>query len=131
IMYHPFVLPFVVGFSVMGVVLVARYIYWLSGMSPGNRQRVLWGFFSRSTLLAVKEILQESLLHLKIFRVNPLLGFMHASLAFGWFMLIVGGKLETWYYTGNFFNPPYYAIFFRYFEPLTEGFWMNGVLLFY
>lgn len=130
-MYHPFVLPFVVGFSVMGVVLVARYLYWLRDMSPDNRQRVLRGMISRSTMLAVGEIFRESLLHLKISRVNPLLGFMHASLAFGWFMLIVGGKLETWYYTGNFFNPPYYAIFFRYFEPLTEGFWMNGVLLFY
>jgi Fe-S oxidoreductase len=79
----------------------------------------------------VGEIFKESLLHLRIYKTNPVLGFMHMSLAFGWFLLIVGGKLETWYYTGDFANPMYYAIFFRYFEPVTSGFWMNGVMVFF
>ncbi len=130
-MFHPFVLPFSIGFTVMLVVLAVRYAYWLRGLSLVNRKRCLANLFSIQTLRGVSEILRESLLHLKIYKTNPVLGFMHMSLAFGWFLLIVGGKLETWYYTGDFANPIYYAIFFRYFEPVTSGFWMNGVMVFF
>jgi Fe-S oxidoreductase len=38
------------------------------------------------------------------------------SLAFGWFLLIVVGKLETLYYTHDVANEIYYPVFFRFFE---------------
>ena len=40
-------------------------------------------------------VVSESLHHRRIFRVNPLLGYMHMSLAFGWFLLIAVGWAET------------------------------------
>jgi Fe-S oxidoreductase len=130
-MYHPFVLPFFIGFVVMGAILLVRFYTWLRGILLQNGFVLMSRIFSVRTLRAVGEVIRESLLHLKIYKVNPMLGFMHMSLAFGWFLLIAGGKLETWYYTGNFANPLWYAIFFRYFEPVTVGFWMNGVMVFF
>ena len=41
---------------------------------------------------------------------------MHMSLAFGWFLLIVIGKFEATYFTGQLTNEFYYPIFFRFFE---------------
>ncbi len=129
--FHPFVLPFSIGFALMLAVLTVRYVIWLRGLSSDNRKRIRSKFFTVNTWKALVEIFRESLVHLKIYKVNPMLGFMHMSLAFGWFLLIVGGKLETWYYTGDFANEMHYAIFFRYFEPVTSGFWMNGVMVFF
>ena len=37
----------------------------------------------------VKDIFCDCLLHVKIWKRNKLLGYMHSSIAFGWFMLIV------------------------------------------
>ena len=41
---------------------------------------------------------------------------MHFSLACGWFLLIVVGKIETTFYSGTFWDEAWLAIFFRYFE---------------
>ena len=38
------------------------------------------------------------------------------SLAFGWFLLIVMGNLETRIFTHGQLNPPYVPIFFEFFE---------------
>lgn len=124
--YHPFVLPFFIGFLVMLAILIIRYAYWFRSFSNANRKNILHGLFSVRTLLAVKEVFADSLLHLKIIRINPVLGFMHMSLAFGWFLLIAGGKLESWYFTGDFTNKFWYAIFLRYFEPNTSEFFFHG-----
>ena len=70
----------------------------------------------------------ESLLHRKIFKVNPLLGYMHMSLAFGWFMLIAIGNLESRLHNLTAMNLPYYPIFFKFFvhdkpnTPFSSGF---------
>jgi Fe-S oxidoreductase len=50
-----------------------------------------------------------------MFRKNPLLGFMHMSFAFGWFLLIVFGNLESRIYSGLWINPPYFPIFLKFF----------------
>ena len=94
----------------MLAVLTVRYVIWLRGLSSDNRKRIRSNFFTVKTWEALVEIFRESLVHLKIYKVNPMLGFMHMSLAFGWFLLIVGGKLETWYYTGDFANEMHYEI---------------------
>ncbi len=57
----------------------------------------------------------ESLLHRKMFRKNALLGYMHMSFAFGWFLLIVCGNLESRVYSKVHVNPPYYPIFLKFF----------------
>ena len=51
------------------------------------------------------EVVSESLLHRRIFRVNPLLGYMRMSLAFGWFLLIAVGWAETIAYLGFRYVP--------------------------
>ena len=38
------------------------------------------------------------------------------SLALGWFLLIILGNLETRYFTHGRINPPYFPIFFEFFE---------------
>lgn len=57
----------------------------------------------------------ESLLHRRMFKRNPLLGFMHMSFALGWFLLIVMGNIESRIYSGGHINPPYYPIFLKFF----------------
>src|SRR5690554_8159432 len=56
---------------------------------------------------------------------------MHMSLALGWFMMIVGGKFETWFHSGQFLHGTWYAVFFRYFEPQTAGGWAGRFWLHY
>jgi len=40
---------------------------------------------------------------------------MHMSFAFGWFLLIVMGNVESRIYSGWWINPPYYPIFMKFF----------------
>jgi len=78
----------------------------------------------------------ESLIHRKIWKVNPRLGYMHMSLAFGWFLLILFGTIEADIFGATHLNPPYKAIFFKFFNPdhgasgfeAIFAFWMDLIL---
>ncbi len=50
-----------------------------------------------------------------------MLGYMHMSLAFGWFLLIIVGHIEAWNYYHSFSVPAYKAIFFPYFVPASAS----------
>lgn len=117
--YDHFVIPFLVGTIFMFVVIVWKWGRWL-WMLPGRDKRAIGrGIFSGATLKAIGEVISESLLHCRIFRVNPLLGYMHMSLAFGWFLLIVVGWIEAAYVLGG--GTPLHAhVFFRYFDPANH-----------
>ncbi len=136
--FDPFVLPFELGLYFIFLYLIVKYSRWIIRLDTNEKQKIKVGILSLKTLLAVKEIFMESLLHRKIFRVNPVLGYMHMSLAFGWFLLIVFGKLGTLSFSRDYFNPIYYAIFFKFFEPVeppfffakTYSFLMDFLLLF-
>jgi Fe-S oxidoreductase len=67
--------------------------------------------------MSLKEIFMESLIHRKILKTNLRLGYMHMSLAFGWFLLIFFGTVEADVFGPKHLNAPYRAIFFRYFNP--------------
>jgi len=114
--YSPFVIPFTAGMIILTVLLAFRYIKWLGSLEAGNLTKIGLNLFTVKTWYAVREVFMESLIHRKVFRNNRMLGYMHMSLAFGWFMLIVVGKLETFFYTGKFANEFYYPVFFRFFE---------------
>ena len=103
--YATFSIPFIVGVVTMFVVLIVKYGSWIFGLSAADRMRIVKGIPSRQTPLAVWEVVRESLLHRRIFKVNPLLGYMHMSLAFGWFLLIVVGWIETVAYLGFRYVP--------------------------
>lgn len=113
--FAPFTLPFIIGAGVMFAILLWKYISWLIELPSEDKRRILRGIPTVATLRSVWEVIRESLLHVRIFKVNPLLGFMHASLAFGWFLLIAVGWIETVAYLGFVYVPLQGHVFFKYF----------------
>ena len=120
--YDPFVLPFTIGLNILLIYLVIKYARWIRTFSTEDKRTIRRNVFSLKTLKAGKEVFLESLVHHKIFRTNPFLGYMHMCFGLGWFLLIVVGKIESLVYHTSIFNPPYFAIFFRYFHPAQETF---------
>ena len=114
--FAPFCVPFMVGAAEMLLALAAKYAWSFYGLPRADKLRFVRGLPTRRTLEAVGEVIGESLLHRRIFRVNPLLGYMHMSLAFGWFLLIVAGWVETAAYLGLRYVPLQGHVFFRYFS---------------
>ena len=104
-----------IGAAVMFIVLLWKWGLWLYRLPLADKKRILFGLPTRRTFGAAWEVVSESLLHRRIFRVNPLLGYMHMSLAFGWFLLITVGWLETSAHLGGEFAPLHTHIFFKYF----------------
>jgi Fe-S oxidoreductase len=133
-----FVLPFTLGLVFLLGYLTVKYATWYFKLEKSDRLKVRNGFFSAKLFGAIREIISESLLHRRIFQRNRLLGFMHMSLAFGWFLLIAIGNLESRVYQPTEMNPPYIPIFFKFFHanpgafPLHRefSFFMDLLLLF-
>ncbi len=123
-----FVLPFSIGLFLLFILVIFKISFWIRQLPLNDRLLLNKGIFSLKILRVIKEVILESLLHLRIFKINPLLGFMHMSFAFGWFMLIAIGNLESRMYAGTELNLPYYPIFFKFFIhkpleiPFAEGF---------
>jgi Fe-S oxidoreductase len=136
--YDHFVLPFALGVLVLFGVIAYKYVRWFSRLPEQDRDLVRGRLLSRRTLGAVGETVCESLLHRKIWRVNPVLGYMHTSLALGWFLLIVVGWVESSMHFDAAIMPPYTHVFFKFFGPTAVetttgrllGFVMDALLLF-
>jgi Fe-S oxidoreductase len=136
--FNPFVLPFVFGLIFMFVVLIYRYTIWFFQLSSIQRNTIIENIFSISSLRGIREIFNESLLHKRIFAKNRLLGYMHMSLALGWFLLIVVGHFESAAYFHKSLVAPYIPVFIRYFQmgathhTAQSGYWflMDTLLLF-
>jgi len=88
---------------------------WISSLSRIDKSRIWHNIFTRKSLESLREIFMESLLHRKIFRKNAVLGYMHMSLAFGWFLLIVVGHIDACNHFQSLSVPAYKAIFFRFY----------------
>jgi len=112
-----FVWPFNLGLYFILIYSVVRSTVWFRNLSRPDKLRLQRGFFGIPFMQSIKEIFMESLLHRKIFKKNPVLGYMHMSLAFGWFLLIVFGTIEADFFGEKHLNPPSHAIFFRAFNP--------------
>jgi Fe-S oxidoreductase len=133
-----FTTPFNLGLYFILIYSVVRSTVWFRNLSRSDKLRLQRGFFGRPFMDSLREIFMESLLHRKIFKKNPLLGYMHMSLAFGWFLLIVFGTFEADFFGEKHLNPPSHAIFFRWFNPdhggegfaRIYGFWMDLLLAF-
>ena len=74
----------------------------------------------RLWIINLRDIICDVLLHTKIWKRKPLLGYMHSSIAFGWFMLIVLGHIETWMFVPDRLSTFYYPVFFRFFVMETD-----------
>jgi len=133
-----FVWPFNLGLYFILIYSVVRSTVWFRNLSRSDKLRLQRGFFGRPFMDSIREIFMESLLHRKIFKKNPVLGYMHMSLAFGWFLLIVFGTIEADFFGEKHLNPPSHAIFFRAFNPehgaaglpAIFNFWMDLLLAF-
>ena len=133
--YAPFCIPFIAGAALMFAVLLWKWGTGLWKLPRADKMLILKGIPTRRTLDALCEVVSESLLHRRIFRVNPLLGYMHMSLAFGWFLLIAFGWVETLSYLGLRWVPLQGHVFFKYFATGLEhkpffDFVMDLLLLF-
>ena len=115
--FNVFVLPFISGLVFVFVYVVYKFRQWIVALNKEDKQKLKEYFFSKNIFSSIKEIFNESLLHKKVFRANRLLGYMHMSLAFGWFLLIALGNIEIKFYSEYSVNPPYVPIFLKFFEP--------------
>jgi Fe-S oxidoreductase len=113
--FNLFVLPFILGFIFLIITMVKKNRNWIREMDATDRKKLRDGLRSPKLFAALREIFFESLLHRKMFRRNPMLGYMHMSFAFGWFLLILFGNMESRIYSGFWINPPYYPIFLKFF----------------
>ena len=110
-----FVIPFVIGCAVMFSVIAYKYVRWSLRLPKRDKILVKKNFWSTETLKGIGEAVSECLLHRRIFKINPVLGYMHMSLATGWFLLIVAGWVETAVYLGGKTAPLHGHVFFKYF----------------
>ncbi|MDE6070867.1 MAG: (Fe-S)-binding protein [Alistipes sp.] len=133
--YAPFCLPFIIGAVFMFAVVATKWLVWLWHLPRADKMAILRGVPTRATFGAIGEVVGESLLHRRIFRIDPLLGYMHMSLAFGWFLLIAVGWIETVAHLGFRYVPLQGHVFFKYFATGLEhkpafDFVMDLLLLF-
>ncbi|MEZ5000959.1 MAG: hypothetical protein R2727_10170 [Bacteroidales bacterium] len=87
--FDPFVIPFNLGLYFVILYCVVRVRYMVQGPITNRQAAAPARFFGKSFVSSLKEIFMESLIHRKVFRANRVLGYMHMSLAFGWFLLIL------------------------------------------
>lgn len=120
-LFRVFVLPFWIGAGFLFAVLIYKYVKWFVCLDKPQR-RLFWRSLPTvATLKSVWEVIRESLLHFKIWKVNPLLGYMHTTFALGWFLLIAVGWVETMVYFKGESVPLYVDIFFSYYvHPVFE-----------
>ena len=129
--FDPFVIPFVIGMIfVLGYCLVAM-VRVVCQLPKADRKRFLLSLITPKYIwMNVRDIFLNCLIHVKLWKRNKVLGFMHSSIAFGWFMLIVLGHLEVMLFVPERIHFFYYPIFFNYFVAETEQTLQGALLMF-
>lgn len=115
-MFSLFVIPFCLGVLALLAISVIKYYNWIKGFDRMQQTLVRKNILSWRFLPAIWEMFRECLLHWRITKHNVVLGYMHRSLAFGWFLLIVVGAVQAVLAYPNG-HPLYVGIFFNFFEP--------------
>ncbi|MEA5006020.1 MAG: (Fe-S)-binding protein [Rikenellaceae bacterium] len=118
--YDPFVLPFTLGMVFIVLYLLIGSIRIILALDKQERILLFKSMNPRQLIITAKDVFVDCLLHVKIFKRNLLLGYMHFSIAFGWFMIILVGHLEVILYTPQRNGVLYYPVFFRYFVMETQ-----------
>ena len=110
-----YVYPFELGVFFLLYFSIWKYWRWIASFDKLQRAVIRKNIWSWRFLPAIWEAVRESLLHWRITKKHLLLGYMHRSLAFGWFLLIVVGAVQAVlaYPNGHAF---WVAIFYNYFE---------------
>lgn len=129
--YSNFVIPFMIGMLFVltwCVVGAARVVLQLPSE---DRKRFFLSLVNPKIMAKnIKDWFCDCLFHVKLWKRNKVLGYMHSSIAFGWFMIIVIGHIEVFLYTPERMHQVWYPIFFRYFVAVTEN-TMKGSFFFF
>lgn len=129
--FHPFVIPFLAGMAFVLIVCALWLLKVILEISAEDRKRFFVSLITPKTAIRnVRDIFFDCLLHVKLWKRNALLGYMHSSIAFGWFMLIVLGHVEVLLFVPRRINLFYYPIFFNYFVAEDHA-TLKGSLLFF
>ena len=129
--FDPFVIPFLIGMVfVLGYCIVGA-IRLVFQLDHADRKRFLVSLITPKTIWKnIKDIFLNCLIHVKLWKRNKLLGYMHSSIAFGWFMLILLGHIECFVYMPHRVKLFYYPIFFNYFVAENE-YTLRGAIFFF
>ena len=131
--FHPFVLPFVLGMAFVLTYCVVGLLHVIGQLPKDDRKKFWRSLVTPKTAWAnVRDLVGDCLLHVKIWKRNPVLGYMHTAIAFGWFMIIVIGHIMLFALkplegvevegVARTFTNFYYPIFFKYFAEETPVF---------
>ena len=130
--YDDFVLPFMLGMIFILIYLSIGLIRLFVHIPHKERLKFLKSLANPAIMYRnAKDILMDCLLHVKIFKRNIILGYMHASIALGWFMLIVIGHFEVALYVPERKGILYYPVFFRYFVKQEGDLTLRGAFFFF
>ncbi len=129
--YDPFVLPFVFGMTFVLVYCLVALVKILIQLKPADRQKFALSLITPTTIVKnIRDLFCDCLFHVKLWKRNKVLGYMHSSIAFGWFMIILLGHVETILYIPERLHKLYYPIFFRYFMEV-KGETLQGSFFFF
>ena len=91
-----FVLPFVLGMTFVLLYCIIGMIRIICQLPKEDRRKFGRSLINpKSAWKNIKDLFNDCLFHVKIWKRKPLLGYMHSSIAFGWFMIIVIGHIES------------------------------------
>lgn len=131
--FHPFVLPFVLGMAFVLTYCVVGLLRIIGQLPKDDRKKFWRSLVTPKTAWAnIRDLFGDCLFHVKIWKRNPILGYMHSAIAFGWFMIIVIGHVmlftlkplegvEVEGFARTFTNF-YYPIFYKHFAAETPVF---------
>ena len=112
--FNPFIIPFCIGVILLFAICIFKWVRWIRQFDRLQRAILLKNIWSWRFIPAIMETITEALFHRKVFKHKFILGYMHTSIALGWFLLIVMGAIEaTMAIEGR--HPLWVPIFFRYF----------------
>lgn len=125
-LFDPFVLPFVISMTFVLLYCIIGMIRIVFQLPKEDRRKFLRSLiYPKSALKNFRDLVNDCLLHTKIWKRKPLLGYMHMSIALGWFMIIVVGHFESIAFSPlrglevpfmpKLMSNLYLPIFFRYF----------------
>lgn len=129
--YNSFVVPFMIGMIFVLCWCLAGAVRILAELDKADRKKLFLSFLNPKIMAKnVRDWFSDCLLHVKLWKRNKLLGYMHSSIAFGWFMIIIIGHIEVFLYTPERINRLWYPIFFRYFVEVSDS-TMKGSFFFF
>ncbi len=129
--FDPFVIPFLIGMIfVLGYCLIGA-IRLILQLDAEDKKKFFLSLITPKTIWKnIKDLFLNCLIHVKLWKRNKLLGYMHSSIAFGWFMLILLGHIECFIYMPHRVKLFYYPIFFNYFVAENE-YTLRGAIFFF